>query len=314
MARVLISGGAGFIGSHLAEALVAQGDDVTVIDNLSTGYEHNLESIRGKVKFIKGDLRRPDEIAAAVDGQDYVLHEAALASVPRSVADPVGCHDNNANGTLNLLVAARDAGVKRVVYAGSSSAYGDSEITPKHEEITPQPLSPYAVAKLVGEHYCRAFWEVYGLETLTIRYFNVFGERQDPDSPYAAVLPIFLAHLLRGEAPVIDGDGSHTRDFTYVANVVAGNLKALAAPKTQGQTVNVACGGSYSVLYLYEQIRKTLGLDIEPKFGPKRPGDVPHSSANIDRARELIGYEPVMTFEDGLARTIQWYQKSLAAI
>ncbi len=314
MARVLISGGAGFIGSHLAEALVAQGDDVTVIDNLSTGYEHNLESIRGKIKFVNGDLRRPDEIAAAMAGQDYVLHEAALASVPRSVDDPVGSHDNNANGTLNLLVAARDAGVKRVVYAGSSSAYGDTEITPKHEEIMPKPLSPYAVAKLVGEHYCRAFWEVYGLETLTIRYFNVFGERQDPDSPYAAVLPIFLAHLLRGESPVIDGDGSHTRDFTYVANVVAGNLKALAAPKTQGQTVNVACGGSYSVLYLYEQIRKTLGLDIEPKFGPKRPGDVPHSSANIDRARELIGYEPVMTFEDGLARTIQWYQKSLAAI
>ncbi len=314
MAKVLITGGAGFIGSHLAEALVAQGDDVTVFDNLSTGYEHNLESVRGAVNFVEGDLRRPDEIGKAMVGQDYVLHEAALASVPRSVADPVGSHDNNANGTLNLLVAAREAGVKRVVYAGSSSAYGDSEITPKHEEITPKPLSPYAVAKLVGEHYCRAFWEVYGLETLTIRYFNVFGPRQDPDSPYAAVLPIFLSHLLRGESPTIDGDGSHTRDFTYVANVVEGNLKALSAPKTQGETVNVACGGSYSVLYLYEQIKQTLGVDIEPNFGPKRAGDVPHSSANIDKAGELIGYKPVVSFEEGLARTIEWYQKSLAAI
>jgi nucleoside-diphosphate-sugar epimerase len=211
-------------------------------------------------------------------------------------------------------VAARDAGVKRVVYAGSSSAYGDSIITPKHEEIIPKPLSPYAVQKLMGEQYCRAFAEVYGMETLTIRYFNVFGPRQDPDSPYAAVLPIFLSHLLRGEAPTIEGDGHHTRDFTFVANVVEGNLKALAAEKTHGEVVNVACGGSYSVLYLYEQIRDTLGLDIKPVFGPGRPGDVPHSSANIDLAGKLLGYKPVVTFEEGLARTIEWYKKTLTTV
>jgi UDP-glucose 4-epimerase len=314
MAKILITGGAGFIGSHLAEALVAQGDDVTVYDNLSTGYEHNLEHIRGGVKFVKGDLRDPSALASAMSGQEYVLHEAALASVPRSVADPLSSHENNATGTLNVLVAARDAGVKRVVYAGSSSAYGDSIITPKHEEIIPKPLSPYAVQKLMGEQYCRAFAEVYGMETLTIRYFNVFGPRQDPDSPYAAVLPIFLSHLLRGEAPTIEGDGHHTRDFTFVANVVEGNLKALAAEKTHGEVVNVACGGSYSVLYLYEQIRDTLGLDIKPVFGPGRPGDVPHSSANIDLAGKLLGYKPVVTFEEGLARTIEWYKKTLTTV
>jgi len=312
MARILITGGAGFIGSHLAEALVAQGDSVTIYDNLSTGYMNNLEPVLGRVEFVEADLRDPEAIGTAMRGQDFVFHEAALASVPRSVSDPVGCHENNATGTLNLLIAAREAGVKRVIYAGSSSAYGDTEVSPKHEELTPGPMSPYAVAKLVGEHYCRAFWEVYGMDTLTIRYFNVFGPRQDPDSPYAAVLPIFLSHLLRGEAPTIDGDGSHTRDFTYVDNVVAGNLKALSAERTEGNVVNVACGGSYSVQYLYEQILKTLGLDIKAKYGPKRPGDVPHSSANIDKARGLIGYEPVVSFEDGLARTIEWYKKSLA--
>jgi len=314
MARILVTGGAGFIGSHLAEALLSQGDQVTVYDNLSTGYEHNMESFRGKIEFVLGDVRNPKELRAALSGQDYVFHEAALASVPRSVADPVGCHENNATGTLNILVAARDAGVKRVIYAGSSSAYGDTDVTPKHEGLIPGPLSPYAVAKLVGEHYCRAFYQVYGLETLALRYFNVFGPRQDPDSPYAAVLPIFTSHLLRGEAPTIEGDGSHTRDFTFVANVVEGNLKALSVAETHGEVVNVACGGSYSVSYLFEQIRDALDLDIEPVYGPPRPGDVPHSSADIRRAGKLLGYHPVVSFEEGLRRTIEWYRKSMAAI
>jgi UDP-glucose 4-epimerase len=312
MARILVTGGAGFIGSHLAQALVDDGNAVSVLDNFSTGHPANLAGFRERITLHEVDLRDAAGVAAAVAGQDYVFHEAALASVPRSVKDPVTTNAVNVAGTLNVLVAARDAGVKRVVYAGSSSAYGNSEVSPKHEELVPHPLSPYAVSKLVGEHYCRAFSEVYGLETVSIRYFNVFGPRQDPDSPYAAVIPIFAAKLLAGEPPVIDGDGEQTRDFTYVANVVAGNIKAMAAPRTNGEAVNVACGGAYSVLELFRQIRDRLGVDIEPIHGPRRAGDVDHSMADITRARALLGYEPVVDFAEGLGITVDWYREQAA--
>ncbi len=307
MSKIMVTGGAGFIGSHIAEALVADGNEVVVLDNLSTGHLENLADFRGKIDFQEVDIRDAAGVAKAMVGCDYVYHEAALASVPRSVKDPVGSNDVNVNGTLNVLLAARDCGVKRLIYAGSSSAYGNTEVSPKHEDLVPQPLSPYAVTKLVGEHYCRAFSSVYGLETLTIRYFNVFGPRQDPNSAYAAVLPIFTRQMLAGESPLIDGDGQQTRDFTYIANVVAGNLKGMSAAKTAGESVNVACGGSYSVLYLFEQIREQLGVDIEPKFGVPRAGDVAHSQADISRAKDLIGYEPVLSFEEGLRRTVDWY-------
>ncbi|MCB1161539.1 MAG: SDR family oxidoreductase [Candidatus Krumholzibacteriia bacterium] len=313
MARILVTGGAGFIGSHIAAALVADGNQVVILDNFSTGHESNLEEIAGQITVERGDLRDMDAVRRATAGCDYVFHEGALASVPRSVKDPESSNAVNVGGTLNVLQAARDAGVKRVVYAGSSSAYGNTEVSPKHEGLTPQPLSPYAVSKLAGEHYCRAFSAVYGLETLSIRYFNVFGPRQDPDSPYAAVLPIFTKELLAGRSPRIDGDGAQTRDFTYVANVVEGNLRAIAAPKTAGESVNVACGGSYSVRYLFDQIRDQLGVDLEPEFGPRRAGDVDHSQADIALAGELIGYAPVVSFEEGLRRTVDWYRATATA-
>jgi nucleoside-diphosphate-sugar epimerase len=310
MAKILVTGGAGFIGSHIAEALSRDGNEVAIFDNLSTGYEHNFADFRERITFIKGDLRDATAVNAAVSGKDYIFHEAALASVPRSVDDPVTSNDNNVNGTLNVLVAAKEAQVKRVIYAASSSAYGNSDVSPKHEKLNPDPLSPYAVTKLVGEQYCRAFSEVYGLETLSIRYFNVFGPRQDPNSAYAAVLPIFAGHLLKGESPTIDGDGEQTRDFTFVANVVEGNIKAMQAEKTAGQSVNVACGGSFSINYLYAQVQKQLGTKIAAVHGPCRLGDVEHSMANISLARELIGYEPVVTFEEGLERTVEWYRST----
>jgi UDP-glucose 4-epimerase len=308
MARILVTGGAGFIGSHLTEALVADGNQVSVFDNFSTGREENLADCRARITLVPGDLRDEKAVGEAVAGQDFVFHEAALASVPRSVKDPLTTNAVNVTGTLHVLDAARRARVRRVIYAGSSSAYGNSEVSPKHEGLPTAPLSPYAVSKLVGEHYCRAFTEVYGLDTLSIRYFNVFGQRQDPDSPYAAVIPIFAAKLLAGEAPTIDGDGSQTRDFTYVANVVAGNLKALAVEHTRGETVNVACGGNTSVLELFEGIRKLLGSEIRAEFGPRRAGDVLHSSADISRARALLGYAPSVDFDEGLRRTIHWYR------
>jgi len=307
MARVLVTGGAGFIGSHLVAALAADSNEVVVLDNLSTGHEANLAELRGRIRLEVGDLRDGAAVGHAMQGCAYVFHEGALASVPRSVKDPVTTNDVNVTGTLNVLTAARAAGVRRVIYAGSSSAYGNVETSPKHECLTPQPMSPYAVSKLAGEHYCRAFSAVHGLETLSIRYFNVFGPRQDPDSPYAAVLPIFARELLAGRSPRIDGDGSQTRDFTFVDNVVAGNLKAMAAARTNGETVNVACGGSYSVLYLFEQIRAQLGVERAPIFGPRRAGDVDHSQADIALAQRLLGYEPVVSFEEGLRRTVAWY-------
>ena len=308
MARILITGGAGFIGSHIGVALRAQGDDVRVLDDLSTGHESNLEAIGPGLDFVRGSVTDPAVVAAAVEGCDYVYHEAALASVPRSVKEPVASNDANVCGTLNVLVAARDAGVKRFVYAASSSAYGDTEVLPKVEDMPVQPKSPYAVAKLAGEHYVSAFAGCYGMQTLSIRYFNVFGPRQDPDSPYAAVIPIFADALLAGTAPTIHGDGEQSRDFTYIDNVVSANLKALTAPKLAGEVVNVALGKRTTLNELYRMIQEILGTDIDAQYGPTRAGDVKHSEAAIGRAESLLGYETLVGVEDGIRRTIEWYR------
>lgn len=308
MAKILVTGGAGFIGSHIAAALVAQGDQVVVLDDLSTGHQRNLDAI-GTVEFVRGSVTDPQAIARAVEGCDYVYHEAALASVPRSIDDPVSSNEVNITGTLNVLVAARDAKVKRLVYAASSSAYGDSDKLPKVETMPVNPKSPYAIAKLSGEQYVSVFASVYGMQTLSIRYFNVFGPRQDPDSPYAAVIPLFIDALLDGRPPTIHGDGEQSRDFTYVDNVVEANLRALTAPKLSGEVVNVALGDRTSLNQLYGWLRDAIGTDLEPIYGPERTGDVKHSQADITRAQELLGYETKVSVADGLARTVEWYRE-----
>jgi nucleoside-diphosphate-sugar epimerase len=309
MAKILVTGGAGFIGSHIAAALRAQGDDVVVLDDLSTGHERNLEAIGDGVRFVRGSVVDPDAVAEAIEGCDHVFHEAALASVPRSIDDPQANNEANVTGTLNVLVAARDAGVKRFVYAASSAAYGDSETLPKVETMPTNPLSPYAIAKLAGEHYVSVFASIYGMQTLAIRYFNVFGPRQDPDSPYAAVIPLFIDALLDGRPPTIHGDGEQSRDFTYIDNVVEANLRALTAPKLSGEVVNVALGDRTSLNQLYGWLREIIGTDLEPHHGPPRQGDVKHSQADITRARELLGYETKVPVAEGLARTVEWYRE-----
>ncbi|HZR99732.1 MAG TPA: SDR family oxidoreductase [Chloroflexota bacterium] len=306
--RCLVTGGCGFIGSHLVAALLERGDRVRVFDNLSTGRRENLGALAGDVELVEGDLRDPDAVRRAVEGMDYVLHQAALASVPRSVAAPIATHEVDATGTLQVLVAARDAGVRRVLYAGSSSAYGDSPTLPKQEEMQARPLSPYAVAKLAGEHYCAAFTRSYGLETVTLRYFNIFGPRQDPASQYAAVVPRFLTAMMAGQPPTIYGDGTQSRDFTYVDNAVQANLLALEAPAASGESINVACGQRYSLLDLVAALNEILSTAIVPRHEPRRPGDVLHSLASIEKAERLLGYRPVVAFHEGLRRTAAWYQ------
>ncbi len=315
MATYLVTGGAGFIGSHLVETLIRQGETVRVIDNFLTGSRSNLVPFLDKIELCERDITQPDELPDAFKGVDYVLHQAALPSVPRSVADPALCHAACATGTLNVLVAARDAGVKRVVYAASSSAYGDAESDAKSEDMMPNPLSPYAVAKLSGEQYCQVFHRIYGLETVCLRYFNVFGPRQDPDSPYSAVIPLFMKAMLRHQAPTIFGDGTQSRDFTYIDNVVHGNLLACQADgnKVSGQIINVACGDKISLLMLVENLNALLGTAITPKFGPARAGDVKHSRADISKAGSLLGYEPIVSFQEGLARTLSWLRDDLPA-
>ncbi len=309
MAHYLVTGGAGFIGSHLAQTLVQRGESVRVFDNFSTGARANLADFASSIETLEGDLTNPADCARAVEGIDYVLHQAAIPSVPRSVADPFGNHTANVTGTMNLLIAARDAGVKRLVYAGSSSAYGNQEGDLKHEGLCPDPLSPYAASKLAAEHYLRAFSECYGFETVTLRYFNVFGPRQDPNSPYSAVIPLFICAMIEGHRPTIFGDGTQSRDFTYVANNVEGNILAATAPiAAKGQVYNIACGESYSLLDLIEGINDALGTRIEPKFAPPRVGDVHDSCADIQRARADLGYRVVVPFAAGLARTIEWYR------
>jgi len=312
MKTCLVTGGAGFIGSHLAAALVARGDKVTVLDNLSTGKLANLAAVRDAITFVEGSITDPETARRCCRDVDVVFHEAALASVPRSVDDPVTSHLHNVDGTLNMLVAARDAGVKRLVYAASSSAYGDSPSLPKREDMPYDPMSPYAVQKYVGELYLSVFAKLYGLSCVGLRYFNVFGPRQDPRSQYAAVVPIFITRLLAGEAPVINGDGTFSRDFTYIDNVVHANLCAADAPDPGGRTVNVACGDRFSLNELYALIQRHAGSDLPAVHGPARAGDVPHSQADISLAREVIGYEPQIDFATGLARTVAWYREQLA--
>jgi nucleoside-diphosphate-sugar epimerase len=313
MAQYLVTGGAGFIGSHMAEELVRRGDRVRVVDSLVTGKRQNLAHLP-TVEFMLGDLADPGVAERAVAGVDYVLHQAAIPSVPRSVEDPITSNRANIDASLNLLVAARDAGVKRVVYAGSSSAYGDTPTLPKVETMPTAPLSPYALQKLVAEQYCQMFTQLYGLETVTIRYFNVFGPRQDPSSPYSGVISLFISALCENRRPIIFGDGGQTRDFTYVANVVDGALRACTAPKASGEVINVATGGRISLLQLFNTVKQEVASTLEPEFRDARAGDVRDSQADITKARQLLSYEPIVSFEEGLARTIAWYRADKAAV
>lgn len=305
MSNYLVTGGAGFIGSHLSEELVRRGHRVRVLDNLSTGKRKNLEHIPG-VELLEGDLADPEACRRAVQGIDYVLHMGAVASVPRSVVDPVTSNTANISGSLNILVAARDAKVKRLVYAGSSSAYGDSPTLPKSEDMPTKPQSPYALQKLVAEQYCQMFTQLYGLETVTIRFFNVFGPRQDPSSPYSGVISLFSTALLEGRVPTIYGDGGQTRDFTYVANVVDGVLRACEAPGVAGEVINVATAGRISLNHLLQTINEIVGSNITPNYAETRAGDVRDSQADISKAAVLLGYKPLVTFEEGLRRTLEW--------
>jgi len=310
MNTYLITGGAGFIGSNLAHTLVGQGHDVRVLDNFSTGRRQNLADIQDKITLIEGDLRSQETCRQAVQGADYVLHQGAMPSVARSVADPFTSNDTNTNATLNMLVAARDAGVKRFVYASSSSIYGDSPTLPKEESMIPMPKSPYAVAKLAAEHFCRIFYDLYGLETVCLRYFNVFGPRQDPGSQYSAVIPLFIKAIQAGKSPTIYGDGTQSRDFTFVENNVAANLLATIAPASDvaGEVFNLACGQRYTLLELVEILNDLIGTDIQPQFDTSRKGDVKHSLAAIGKAETQLGYTVQVDFVEGLRRTIAWDQ------
>ena len=312
MSNYLVTGGAGFIGSHLAEELVRRGHRVRVADSLITGKRSNLDHIPG-IEFVEGDLADLEFAKRAADGCEYVLHQAAIPSVPRSVKDPITSNRANVDGTLNILVAAREAGAKRLVFAASSSAYGDTPTLPKHEGMATNPLSPYALQKVVGEQYLQMFTRLYGLETVSIRYFNVFGPRQDPSSPYSGVISVFATALLDNGPPKIYGDGEQTRDFTYVANVVDGVLRACEAPQASGEIINVATGGRISLNQLFYAMRDLVGGALEPVYAESRKGDVRDSQADIRKAKALLGYEPVVSFEDGLARTIAWYRSSRAA-
>lgn len=307
MTSYLVTGGAGFIGSHLTSRLVQDGHQVRVLDNLCTGSLKNLEHIDGRFEFIEGDLCDRDAVAYAVTGMEIVFHEAALASVPRSVERPLDTHAACVTGTIHLLEAARGAGVRRIVYAGSSSAYGNQKTMPKHEAQVPQVLSPYAAAKLAAELYCEAFASTYGLETVRLRYFNVFGPRQDPNSPYSAVIPRFVAALLKGEQPVIYGDGSQSRDFTFVENVVLANLLAASSPGVSGRVYNAACGETLDLMTLLRLICDRLDAAFDPQFAPARAGDVQHSWADISAARRDLGYSPQVSVREGLAITVDWY-------
>ena len=309
MAHYLVTGGAGFIGSHLSEEIARRGHRLRVADSLITGKRSNLAHVPG-VELIDGDLAEFEFAKRVADGCDYVLHQAALPSVPRSVTDPITANRANVDGTLNILVAARDAGVKRLVFASSSSAYGDTPTLPKDEGMPVDPMSPYALQKVVGEQYLRMFTRLYGLETVSIRYFNVFGPRQDPTSPYSGVISVFATALIENRPPKIYGDGEQTRDFTYVANVVDGVLRACEAPNANGEIINVATGGRISLNQLFYAMRDVVGGTLEPIYGDLRPGDVRDSQADIRKAKALLGYEPTVSFEEGLARTIAWYRSA----
>jgi nucleoside-diphosphate-sugar epimerase len=305
LARYLVTGGAGFIGSHIVDRLRARGDEVRVLDDFSSGKRENVPQ---GVEVVEGSVADLETAQRAAAGCDFVIHQAAIPSVPRSVKDPVSSNRANVDGTLNMLVAARDTGVKRLVFAGSSSVYGESAVLPKREDMRPAPLSPYALQKLIGEQYCQMFTRLYGLETVTTRYFNVFGPRQQPGSPYSGVISLFIEALAQGKAPMVHGDGRQTRDFTFVGDVVTGVLKAAEAPGASGEVINVAAGGRISLTELIRNIQMVLKTDVEPVFGPVREGDVRDSQADIAKARQLLGFTPTVPFDEGLRETIAWFQ------
>ncbi|MFN6963084.1 MAG: SDR family oxidoreductase [Pyrinomonadaceae bacterium] len=308
---VLVTGGAGFIGSNLAEELIRRGAKVRIIDNLVTGFEENLDEIKGDFEFVRADINDPDAVGRALDGVEIVFHQAALPSVPRSVANPLETHEACVNGTFKLLVASRDRGVRRLIYAASSSAYGDQPTLPKVETMRPEPLSPYAAAKLVGEYYCQVFNRVYGLETFCLRYFNVFGPRQNPSSMYSGVISRFVDALYRGQRPIIYGDGEQSRDFTFIANVVDANIKAAQSSSGVGEVMNVANGERTSLNQLLEVLKQISGrADVTADYQPERVGDVKHSQADNRKAVELIGYEKLVGLEEGLRKTIDWWRSS----
>jgi len=302
--RILVTGGGGFIGSHLVDRLMAEGQEVRVIDNFSTGGRGNLRHLWNDLDVVEGDLRSYERASTAVRGCDAVLHQAALPSVPRSIQDPLTTNASNVEATLNVLLAARDHGVRRVVFASSSSVYGLTETLPKREDLPLRPVSPYAVGKLAGEGYCRSFWEVYGLETVSLRYFNVFGPRQDPLSEYAAVVPRFITAFLADEPPTIYGDGEQSRDFTYVENVVEANLLAMSAPAVAGEVFNIACGERITLNRFVEELAQLTGRELRPRYDLGRVGDVRHSLADLTRAERKLGYRPRVMFREGLARTL----------
>ncbi|HNY78077.1 MAG: SDR family oxidoreductase [Sedimentisphaerales bacterium] len=311
MEKFLVTGGAGFIGSNICRRLVAEGCYVRVVDNLLTGKRSNLDDLIDKIDFVQADMGDPNVARSVMKGIDVVLHEGALPSVPRSVDEPELTHKHCVDATFTLLMAARDAGVKRFVYAASSSAYGDTPTLPKVETMPTSPLSPYAVGKLVGEYYCSVFAKVFGLETISLRYFNVFGPYQDPTSQYAAAIPAFVTSILKDQPPTIYGDGEQSRDFTYIDNVVHANLCAARAKKTNGEVVNIACGEKVTVNEIIALINEMVGKKVVPHYAPARAGDVKHSLADITAARKLIGFEPVILFRDGLQRAIAWYRDNL---
>jgi nucleoside-diphosphate-sugar epimerase len=312
MSKYLVTGGAGFIGSNIAEELVNRGEEVVILDDLSTGHRENIADFIEKVEFIEGSITNRDAAKYALKGVDYVLHQGALASVPRSIDDPVLVDRVNVGGTLIMLDESRKSNVSSFVYAASSSAYGDSEVLPKKEEMTPNPMSPYAISKLAGEYYCSVYSDIYGLPTVALRYFNVFGPRQDPASQYAAVIPIFISKLLKNEKPTIFGDGEQSRDFTFVDNVVNANiLAAKKAKANKGKMLNVACGEKYTLNELYSFLKEYLGKDIEPEYSDPRPGDVKHSLADITMSEKLLGYSTSVNFKEGLIKTIEWYRKNM---
>jgi UDP-glucose 4-epimerase len=310
MATYLVTGGGGFIGSNLVQALLERGETVRVLDNFVTGRRRNLTGFEDKIELIEGDIRDRAVVEKAVAGVDYVLHQAALGSVPRSVQDPITSNDINVNGTLNLLWASHHAKVKRFVFASSSSVYGNTPQLPKEEGMTPNPISPYAVSKIAGERYTLSFYSVYGLPTVALRYFNVFGPKQDPTSQYAAVIPRFITALMNGHPPVVYGDGEQSRDFTYIDNVVQANLLACTAPEAPGHALNVACGERYTLNTLLKLLSEISGKETIPIYQSERPGDVKHSMASIDRAQRILAFSPLVNFQEGLKRTVEWYLQS----
>ncbi|MBU1006290.1 MAG: SDR family oxidoreductase [Candidatus Omnitrophica bacterium] len=306
--RFLVTGGAGFIGSHIVDALVKNGDKVCVLDDLSSGKIENLASVRSRIEFIEGDIRDKAAVAKAIKGVDYCMHQAALRSVPKSLGNPELYNDVNINGTLNILAAAKEAGVSRVTFASSSSIYGETDKLPEKEDFLPLLISPYALTKLAGEYYCRIFSEIYGLETASLRYFNVFGPRQSLENEYAVVIPKFITCMLNDEEPPVHGDGKQTRDFTYVENVVQANIKAATAPDIKCEVFNIACGKAYSVLDIIKYVNKILKKNIKPKFTPKRAGDVKDTLADISKAKKLIKFDPEVGFEKGLIKAVEYFR------